>query len=44
MKSSKLKKKASDMTDKELMRSLFPKELVKNAEKVARSARKKGKN
>jgi hypothetical protein len=38
------KKKAHQMTDKELMRNLFHPKVRKHVKKVARTARKKGKN
>ncbi len=39
----KSKKKAHEMTDKELLRSLFPKEVRHELKKAALKARKKGK-
>ncbi len=39
----KSKKKANEMTDEELLRSLFPKKLIRELKKVAHKARKKGK-
>jgi hypothetical protein len=38
----KLKKKAHQMTDKELLHSLFPKKVISHLKKVAVKARKKG--
>jgi hypothetical protein len=43
MNSKKVKKKASEMTDAELLRSLFPAKLRKEAKTVAHEAREKGK-
>ena len=37
------KKKTSEMTDKELLKELFPKEVIKKLHKVALAARKKRK-
>ena len=37
------KKKAHEMTDKELLRDLFPKEIIRELKKVAAKARKKSK-
>jgi hypothetical protein len=37
------KKKANEMTDKELLRFLFPKKIVDHVRKVAIAARKKAK-
>ena len=39
----KKKKKAYEMTDKELLHDLFPKEIIRELKKVAHKARKKGK-
>ena len=39
----KLKKQANDMTDKELLRALFPKEIIAGLKKVAVKAQKKRK-
>lgn len=39
----KSKKKANEMTDKELLRSLFPKEVIYKLKKVAVKATKKRK-
>jgi len=36
-------KKANEMTDKELLHSLFPKKLIRELKKVADKAKKKGK-
>ena len=41
MKTPKLKKKVTEMTDAELLRSVFPKELINEAKKVGLAARKK---
>jgi hypothetical protein len=35
-------KKANEMTDEELLHSLFPQELIRELKKVAHKARKKG--
>ncbi len=42
-KAMKSKKKANEMTDEELLHSLFPKKLIRKLKKVAHKARKKGK-
>lgn len=39
----KSKKKAHEMTDKELLHDLFPKKVIAHLKKVAVKARKKGK-
>lgn len=39
----KKSKKANEMTDKELLRALFPKAIREQLRKVAEKARKKGK-
>ena len=39
----KSKKKADEMTDKELLRALFPKEIISKLKKVALKSTKKGK-
>ena len=39
----KLKKKTHEMTDKELLKELFPKEVIKHLRQVAVAARKKRK-
>ena len=39
----KLKKKAHEMTDKELLRSMFPKEIISRVQKIAAKATKKRK-
>jgi hypothetical protein len=38
----KSKKKANEMTDKELLRSIFPKQVISRVQKVAVKATKKG--
>ena len=39
----KSKKKPNEMTDEELLRSLFPKKMIRALKEVAHKARKKGK-
>jgi hypothetical protein len=43
MPKSKSKKKAHEMTDKELLHDLFPKEIIRELKKVAAKVRKKSK-